>query len=452
VAIHLPEYFKKFLRWIEVDRAIGYSVAGKIWQLFAGPITLLLIASHLSPEVQGFYYTFISLVALQSFVELGLVVVITQFSSHEWSDLDLDAEGNITGKEEALSRLVSLGRLVFKWYACLAGIFILTVGGGGYWFLSLGSTTGVNWKIPWVFYIILSGLELWVMPFISLLEGCNQVTSISLIRLVQTITKSLILWIILLIGGDLWIAVGIAGITLLVELIMLFTRYRNFFKPFLSLSITKKISWNKEIWPMQWRLGIGAVGGYLVHSIYTPVMFHYHDAATAGKMGMTIQLTGVVETLAMVWVSTKVPRFGMLIAKKNWVELDRLFFRSAINSVIVAIICSALLFGAVYGLNIIGHSLAQRMLSPTAFSVLLLANIFLQVVYCNLYYLRAHKKEPLLKLNIIYTLTNGLLVWFLGSQYGPMGACVAYLLTMVLIFFPFSTLIFIRCRKEWHST
>ena len=75
--------FKKFLRWLEVDRAVMFAVLSKVWSLFAAPITLLLIAYFLVPEVQGFYYTFLSLIALQSFVGLGFYIVITQFASHE---------------------------------------------------------------------------------------------------------------------------------------------------------------------------------------------------------------------------------------------------------------------------------------------------------------------------------------------------------------------------------
>ena len=121
---------------MQMDRATLYSVMGKGWQIVAGPITLLLIAQHLDPEAQGFYYTFISLVALQSFVELGFFIVITQFASHEWAHLKLNADGFIEGDANSLSRLVSLGRIVFKWYAVASTIFVVLVGAGGYLFLS----------------------------------------------------------------------------------------------------------------------------------------------------------------------------------------------------------------------------------------------------------------------------------------------------------------------------
>jgi O-antigen/teichoic acid export membrane protein len=48
-------------------------------------------------------------------------------------------------------------------------------------------------------------------------------------------------------------------------------------------------------------------------------------------------------------------------------------------------------------------------------------------------------------------LLNGLLVWVLGSQMGPLGAVIAFLLSTGLVLLPLTLKIFIRCRKEWHQ-
>ena len=434
-----------------MDRGTGYALLGKLWQILAGPVTLIFIAQYLDPGMQGLYYTFISLAALQSFVELGFFVAITQFASHEWAHLNLDSKGHINGDPESLSRLISLGHIIFKWYSCIAIIFITLAGVGGYLFLSLETSPTLNWELPWIAFIILSGLELWLMPFLAFLEGCNQIPNIYLIRLYQSVIRSLIAWYILIIGGKLWIAAGSVGAGLLVALILIIYNYQNFFAPFFSFTFSKRISWKEEIWPMQWRLAIGASGTYFVNAIYTPVIFHYHGPVLAGKMGMTFQLASTVSSLAIAWIATKAPRFGMFIAKKNWQELDHLFFRASAASLGVIILGSLALWGIVHGLNVIEHPFAERILSPQSFAILLLAFIFLQGALCMYYYLRAHKKEPVMKLNIVYALLNGLLVWILGSQIGPLGAVIAFLLSTGFILFPLTLKIFIRYRREWHN-
>ena len=197
--------------WAEVDRAVFYGVLTSGFQLIFAPITMILIVLQLSPEIQGFYYTFMSLVALQSFLELGLSVVVLNVASHEWAHLSMDENGWIVGVSNALSRLVSLGRFVFKWYAIGSALFVVGVGIVGHLFLSQRAYQDIAWVGPWWTLVVLSGILLWCMPFNSLLEGCNQVKNIQKFRLSQLIMRNLVLWFTLITGGQLWVAVAAMG-------------------------------------------------------------------------------------------------------------------------------------------------------------------------------------------------------------------------------------------------
>ena len=443
------EYILKLLRWIAVDRAVAYALFGKLWLLFAGPVTLYLISLFLSPATQGYYYTFLSLVALQVFIELGFYVVITQFASHEWSDLSLDESGSIIGDPISLSRLISLGRLVFKWYALASLIFIIIIGVVGYSLLSSKPGTNISWEEPWFIFIILSGLQLWVLPFLSLLEGCNQVANVYKFRLFQAIVSSCVMWIILYFDGGLWIAVASVGTGLLVNTSFFLLNYRNFFKTFFLVPPTKRISWKLEIWPMQWRLALGGIVGYFMFSLYVPIMFHYHGPVVAGKMGMTWQILGALGPLAMAWITTRIPVWGMLIAKKQYSELDRQFFKTSVISLIVITLGVLVLWLSVYGLSYIQHPLSDRILAPLPTAIFALGSIAIQVSQCLSSYLRAHKKEPFLSISIGGGLSTGILVWVLGSEYGPIGAGLSFLIVSIGTL-PFGFRIWHRCRREWH--
>ena len=72
-------------RWMGVDRAVGFAVLARFWQLLTGPVTQLLIVFCFTDIQQGYYYAFMNLLAMQIFVELGLHVVIINVASHEWS-------------------------------------------------------------------------------------------------------------------------------------------------------------------------------------------------------------------------------------------------------------------------------------------------------------------------------------------------------------------------------
>ena len=444
------EHIVKLLRWFAVDRAIAYALLSKVWLLFAGPITLYLISLYLTPEMQGFYYTFLSLVALQVFIELGFYVVITQFASHEWAHLSFDDSGFIVGDPTAHSRLISLGRLIFKWYAVATGIFIIFIGIIGYYFLSSKTNTGIAWERPWLIFILFSGFQLWILPFSSLLEGCGQVANIYKFRLIQGVITACTMWIIMYLGGGLWIAVASVGSGLLVNIFFFYHHYRNFFKTIFLVKPSNEIVWLSEIWPMQWRLAVGGIVGYFMFSLFVPVMFHYQGPEVAGKMGMTWQIIGSLGPLAMAWISTKVPSWGILIAKKEYLELDRNFYKASGISILIIVFGALVIFMIVYGLNYYQHPLAQRMLAPLPTLLFLLGAIGGQVSSCFSNYLRAHKKEPIMLLGVSVGLTTGLLVWILGSKYGPLGAGVSFFL-VTLLSLPLIFKIWKRCRYEWHK-
>src|SRR3989338_2896675 len=91
-----------------VDRAVLLGILTRLWSIVAAPLTMLLIAYKFSPQLQGYYYTFFSMIAFQLFIELGLSNVIMQFASNEWAGLSFDKAGRIVGNKDALSRLQSL--------------------------------------------------------------------------------------------------------------------------------------------------------------------------------------------------------------------------------------------------------------------------------------------------------------------------------------------------------
>jgi O-antigen/teichoic acid export membrane protein len=428
-----------------------YSILAKTWTLLANALTLLLIASYLPADVQGYYYTFGSLLALQTFVELAFSLVITQFASHEWAHLRFDASGRIAGEPVALARLISLGRLALKWYAAASGIFVLSVGLAGYVFFSFNPNPGVDWVAPWSALVFVAGCQLSLLPVFALLEGCNQVATVNLFRLVQGLTSSIALWTVLVIGGGLWIAPASLGAGFVSNVLALGLGYKPFLIQLVRSSLATRMGWRSEIWPMQWRLAISGLVVYFAFSLFNPVMFYYHGAVVAGQMGMTWALAGALGSLAMIWIQVKVPLFGSLIAKKQYDVLDGVFFRTSVISFVV-VFCAALgVWGMVYLLNVLNHPFAERLLPPLPTGLFFLAAILMQVSQCQSAYLRAHKREPLVVLGVVGSLVIGLLVWLLGARYGPMGAAIGYLAVVALLVLPWETAIWARCRVAWHQ-
>jgi O-antigen/teichoic acid export membrane protein len=430
---------------------VAFSILLKFFQSGTGLLGLFLISIYFKREVQGYYYTFASLVALQSFVELGLTVVITNAASHEWSKLQVGATGAIEGDPLALSRLVSLGRFVFKYYAAAAALFFVFAGAGGYWFLSRTSTTGVVWQGPWLVHIAFSSVFLWGVPFLSLLEGCDQVAPVAKFRLVQAIVANCIFLVAIRAGANLWAAPVMSSMSALFTVGYLLVTRRNFFRPFFSPPAMESMSWRKEIWPMQWRLASQATVSYFMFSLFTPVVFHYSGAVEAGQMGMSLQLVSAVQGIATIWVAVKVPHFGILVARREFDALDAEWRKATFLSVCMMIVGILALFCLLLVVNAVRPGTLSRVVPPVGFAMLAFGGIFSLIGQSFSFYLRAHKKEVLMGSAFASAISMGILVWQLGSRYGWFGVCVAQLVVTVCVSFPTVYCVWRKYKKEWHE-
>ncbi len=444
-------FIKNNLRKIEVDRPAFFSILSKAWLIITGPITIILIIIKFSPELQGYYYTFSTLLALQVFVELGLGVVIIQFASHEWSRLSITEKGFIAGSEEALSRLGSLARLSLRWYAVGAAFLILFLGIGGYVFFLESQKSGISWVFPWFSLCFLTGINLCLAPIWSLLEGCNQLAELYFFKFWQGLLVNLSIWIAILSGAGLF-ALSVSSIMFLAcGLFFIKYKYWYFFRSLFFLNAKgPRIKWYKDIFPMQWRIAVSWVGGYFVFSLFTPVLFKFHGSVVAGQMGMTWNLVGIVIWISSAWLAPKIPRFGMLIAKKDYETLDKLFFKMTRVVLIVSVILGLSIWFGIFLLYNFHSKFAVRFLPPLTVAIFLLAQIIVSVSLPASGYLRAHKKEPLVFLSVMAGALIGGLTIILGKYYSAAGVAMGYLIVNIIII-PLVFVTWQYCRISWHS-
>ncbi|MDD5428965.1 MAG: hypothetical protein PHI58_07035 [Candidatus Omnitrophica bacterium] len=444
-------FFEKLLKRAEVNRTVFFGVMARVWAIMAGPVTALLIAVKFTPDLQGYYYTFWNLLALQAFAELGLGTVITQFASHEWSKLKMDAAGRLSGDEGALSRLVSLARIMFRWYFCAGFILAAGLMAGGYLFFSRSAQTGVEWSSPWFVLCMLVGINLFLIPVWALLEGCNQVLNVYAYRFFQGLFTSVSVWLAIFLGAGLWtVSVSILA-TIIGAMIFLRLKYRGFLKSVLFSRVSgSKMNWRGEIFPMQWRMALSSVSGYFVFSLFTPTLFKFHGPVVAGQMGMTWSVVGFMATIPGAWIVPKAPYFGMLIARKDYAELDTVFGRLMKVFLVNTVILAVSIWFFVYILNVLKLPIAGRLISPMPTAIFLLAQVLMMSSVPLSVYLRAHKKEPLLFVSILTGILVGTFTIVLGKLYSVTGIAAGYLLATSIVV-PIVAMTWVRCRAEWHS-
>ena len=444
-------WLRRLLNRAEVDRAVFYALAARIWQLLAGPVTLVLIAWYFTPQTQGYYYTFWSLIALQTFFELSFPQVIINFASHEWERLSFNDEGGVEGDAGALSRLSSLLRLSLVWYGAAAVLFVIVVTVAGLVFFSYGTFSDtVVWRAPWCTLVVLTAITFATIPCLALLEGCNQVKSVYKLQLVQAIAGNLVVWIAIPLGAGLWTLGLSVFVRLAAEVLLVAGPYRRFFRDMLQRRSGPAIHWRAEVWPFQWRLATKAVVTYFNTYFINLVVFGYHGEVVAGRFGMTWQILTSLNSACTAWVRTRAARFGMLVARQDYRELDRIFFRLTTIAVVALTIVSAAFCVFDIALYESGSRFATRLLSPGPTIVFAVGTTLALVSSCQWIYIHAHKKSPYLFLTVLGSLITGGLIWTLGRSHGALGAAVAYTSVMALYYLPLWTWVWHRCRTEWH--
>jgi O-antigen/teichoic acid export membrane protein len=439
---------RRVLNRLEVNRAVFYALALRGWQLVGGAVSMLLISLFFTEAVQGYYYTFTSLVAVQSFFELGLATVIVTVASHEWARLRLNDKGEPEGDPHSLSRLAGLARFVTAWYGLVCLLFVAAVGAAGIvYFTHYGSQT-IAWTAPWVSLVVLSGVVLWMTPLVAILEGCEQVGVVNRFRLIQAVAANVAVWVALVGGVGLWALVAAAAARLVCDAVLLGVRYRPFFRGLLQTGAGSSLDWRREVWPMQWRLAISSVVGYFAFAFFTPVIFSYQGDAAAGRFGMTWTLVTVLHSAAIAWVHARAPLFGVLISRGDYAELERVYQRLFRVSLLLLIAACVFFWMLIAALDQFDVWLADRLLPPLPTALFLAAIVLHHIPCCQNFYLRAHRREIMVWQNVVSSLSIGLLVWLLGSRYGATGVAAAYLAVRAIITVPYQTYLYRRFREE----
>ena len=159
------------------------------------------------------------------------------------------------------------------------------------------------------------------------MEGCGFVPNIARLRLVQAVSGSTLAWLALISHHGLFapamIIAGNAGVAS-----VWLAQKRDLLIPLMRHNPgAHRIHWMKEVWHFQWRIAVSWLSGYFIFQLYNPVLFKYRGAIVAGQMGMSLTLTNALITVAISWVNTKAAPFGSMIARKEYVRLDQLFFQ-----------------------------------------------------------------------------------------------------------------------------
>ena len=419
------------------------------WGVLAGGITVILLPVWLSPSEQGFYFTFGSILGIQIFFELGLNQIVMQLVSHEVAHLHEDESGYLAGNELYLDRVASIVSMTNRWYAFAAILFAVICGLlGTFFFLQKGAKSGVDWLPVWIMLVGVTSVNLWFSPKLAVIEGCGKIGHVARLRLLQSVMGYGILWLILYFGAGLWVALVVPLTAAACSSYWL--RFKAPLLRWLSLrrySFDNRISWRSDIFPLQWRIGLSWASGYLIFSLFTPMVFIHQGAIAAGQLGIALTIFASISTVGMSWMSAKLPNFVIHIAHGQRKALDALFKRLLIRSTILVTMSSISFLAIIYYLTYINLSIVLRIAPLGVLALLAITTIFNSLIFGMAIYMRAHREEPMLAQSIVVGLLTVCAV-YLGSRYGVFTMMFLYMVITIAISLPWTAALFFQYQKR----
>ena len=436
-----------------MDRAVFYTVLWRAWSALVAPINLLFVTAFLSPVGQGFFYTFGSILALQVLFELGLTQLIIQFTSHERSHLEWSSRWYLDRRPTGAvppGFAVQTPRQVVRSAAILVVLVVLPA---GFWLFGMraAETQSVMWRLPWVLFVLLSAISFALLPALAVLEGCGLVAEIALMRFGQIATSSVLMWLVLWRGGALMALVAVKASEVVWTLGWILRRKRAVVRDLLTHDHRpSRYTGVAEDWPLQWRTALTWVSSILITPLFNPLLFAFHGPSAAGRMGLSVSIIAAMNTVGLAWISARAPTFGVLIARKQYQALDKLFFPAMLRSSGIVVLGALTVLGGALYLQRIGHPWSSRLLAPGQLAMLLLTSIILHLIYSEAVYLRAHKAEPFVAVAVVTSVATGICSYVLGKPYGAAGICAGYLACMTA-YLLVGSYIFQQKRREWHT-
>lgn len=442
-----------------VDKAIAYSSGARVFQAFAGVVSIFFIATFLTGEEQGFFYTFGSILAIQVFFELGFTGIMTQYVAHEAVHLKLNKSYRYEGEDRFKSRLSYLVRFCIKWYAVIAALFLLVVIAVGFvYFYKFDQTGGsVSWQGPWLLLTFSTAVKLFQSPFTAIFNGLGMVKEMNQVIFYQQLIIPATQWILFACGVKLYVV----GISSLLGVIVwcVFVWKKSLWKILFGLFVEKtneKLSYMKDIFPYQWKIALSWISGYFIFQLFNPVLFATEGAVVAGQMGMTLQVLNAIQAFAMSWEHTKIPLYSGLIEMKQYAELDNVFNKTVrqMLGVCFTLLVIMLLFVVILkktGLSFGEKVLGDRFLDYLPMILMMIPILVNQLVGAWADYLRCHKKEPFLILSVVMGILCCCSTLIFGKLYGVIGITLGYCCLRLVVSLPWGYYIFLQKKKEWHE-
>jgi hypothetical protein len=413
-----------------MNKDVSRSIVQRSVGLASGVATTLAVPFFLSPEQQGYFYTFASVLSIQVFFELGLgQALLYKFSSYA----PVGPHLLVPGKSLELQSLLYSSRRI---YIMITILFCLVASVVGLIFFSHSGQPSGQWRPQWLFLVFVTSINLMQSIKLVFLESHGRVADVATLRLKVCFFSSILFFVVLALGGGLWAATVVPTLNAVASSWWIYGSSQALvYRQNRNLNVSPKLSdmsrlWSQEIFPLQWRTSLSWLSGYFIFQLITPITFSRFGPVVAGQLGFAISAMNSILFVATTFTTAIAPRLSSLFHAGMIREYNLLFDRSLARSVSAIILLSALFVFSVYSLSAIHVGVASRFLSWKLLLLYSLTVVVSAIAYCWAIYLRSQSIEPLAVQSIVTAAVMAPSIW--AFSYASLRAM---LIAMLLVTF-----------------
>lgn len=390
-------------RWALATRAV---------QGLGALIAVICVVRGYGVELQGLFFSFLSLAALIQLGDFGVGYASLQMAGH------LRARGEVA---EAAQLRRQARRRGLAWLAASGAVVAVAV------MLSLRASAGQPWLGAWCALALAAVALQWAQLELAWLEGARSVALAWRLRFAQESLGAGVFVGSLLAGWGLWSLALYFVVRAVVPLCWWLLAGRAVAPVAEQTAEPANFSWARQLWPFQWRIGLSALAGFLVFQAVNPVLLLSQGAAAAARFGIALAIMNMLLLLCTAWPLSQAARFAALLAQQDGAGVRLRLARVLWPSLALALLAALLALAVVAALLHWLPPLAERLPDLATLSLLLAAGLAHQATACYAVVLRAERQEPLLRVSVIGGLGGLVLIAAVARVTGLPGVALAHL-------------------------
>lgn len=363
-------------------------------RLLSGPLVILAISNQLTSEQIAYYYSFLSIVAIQQVLEMGVGFTIKQYISHAY--VIKDDAWTIDSKKEVKSFFY----FTKYWYFGISLFIFFVIGSLGYLFFDGDDRSNIEWKESWFFLILTASLIVNLIPYQILMEGVQRQTQLFRAQLLSSLVNALVLIMCMMLGMGLS---SIAAALFISNLSLYALLYQKITYLMAELSLVKRTKLFKdtlsEVWPMLSKISVTWILGYFFWNSFNLISFKLLTLDLAGKLSLTISLALAGYKIASVLINSQSTLFGNYISG-GYVDLAKNEFRK-FNLISMAMLCLGYSMFILLSYRFDYIEIMSKTLSVEQTSYIFIYFISLLMVTNKASFCRCFKDEPYFILSLV---------------------------------------------------